>query len=444
MATREEAIGIEATPKPTLNVIDAIAVIVGIVVGAGIFKTPSLVAANAGDEKTFLLLWPIGGLVSLVGALCYAELSSAYPHAGGDYYYLTKAFGGRVAFLFAWARLAVIQTGSIATLAFVFGDYMTQVFRLGQFSSVFYAVVAVVFLSWLHSRSVRQGTRAQNLLAAAKVLGLISVIVAGFAFGSSSPSPGPVETKLSFSPGFALVFVLFTFGGWNEISFVSAEMRDVQRNMLRALLFGIGIITAIFLLANLAYLKGLGIEGIVKSDVVAADLMRHAFGASGAKFISILIAIATLGAASVTIFTGARTNFALGQSFTLFRYMGQWNEKTSTPRRALLVQCIISFALILLGAWTRKGFETLVEYTAPVFWLFFLLTGVSMIVLRAKDKERTRPFRAPLYPLTPLIFIAACAYMFYSSVVYVSKGAFAGVIVLLIGLPVMFVGKFGK
>ena len=430
----------DGSPKKILSVVDAIAIIVGIVVGAGIFKTPSIVALSAGSKAAFLLVWPLGGAISLVGALCYAELASAYPSAGGDYHYFTLSFGSGVAFLFAWARLMVIQTGSIVILAFVFGDYSAQLLPFGNHSSALYAALSIIVLTLMNSLSVKQSARTQNLLSGAKIVGLLSVFVVGlFLVRSSSSTEAAVSHPRAL--GLAMVFVLLTYGGWNEIAFASAEFRDVQRDMLRALLWGIFIVTAVFVLVNFTYLRGLGLEGIAKSEVVAADLMRRAVGEYGAKFISLLIAVSTLGAANVTIFTGARTNYALGKSFAQFRFMGRWSVRTNSPLGALLAQGVISLGLVFFGAWQRRGFETLVEYTAPVFWFFFLLTAVSLIVLRRKHPETPRPFRVPFYPLTPVIFGAACAYMLWSSLVYTGVGAVVGVIVLLAGGMVLLVSR---
>ena len=300
--------------RQTLSVVDAVAIIVGIVVGAGIFKTPSIVAANATSKTTFLLLWPLGGAISLVGALCYAELASAYPSEGGDYHYFELAFGRWVAILFAWSRLMVIQTGSIVILAFVFGDYATQLIPLGAHASAIYAAAAIVILTALNSFSVKHSTRTQNLLSAVKVIGLLTIFVVGM---SIPAVPQSLSTNYSHSGalGLAMVFVLLTYGGWNEIAFASAEFRNPQRDILRALLWGIFVITAVFVLANLAYMNVLGLQGVAQSKVVAADLMRRALGEYGGKFISLLIAVSTLGGASGTIFTGARTNYALGRGF---------------------------------------------------------------------------------------------------------------------------------
>ncbi len=440
----------DVAPKPTLTVIDAVAVIVGVVIGSGIFKTPSLVAANSGSQTAFLVFWMIAGVVSFIGALCYAELASAYPHTGGEYFYIKRAFGQRISFLYGWARLTIIQTGSIAVVSFVFGDYVSQIYSLGRYSSSIYAGLAIVLLTWLHSRNIHQGTFVQNLLAAAKVLGLICVIAAGLSFVTNTSGANQTEVKTSFSPALALVFALFTYGGWSEVSYVTAEMKDVQRNIPKALFLGIGILTFVYVLANVAYLKGLGLEGVISSDTVAADLMRRVVGEYGAKFISVLIAIATLGSASASIFTGARTNYAVGQNFSLFSFVGKWDERTNTPRRALVFQCVVALLLVFLGSGTRDGFKTLVIYTTPAYWFFLIMTGVSLIVLRFKDRNLERPFNVPLYPLTPFLFSATCAFVLTSTVIYAygvfietsSKVALMGIAVLLIGVPLMFLGTF--
>ena len=427
----------KAAPKPKLGLIDAIALIVGIVIGAGIFETPSLVAANAGSLEKALLLWLLGGVMSVIGALCCAELATAYPHAGGSYYYLLRAFGKEIAFLFAWARMTVIQTGSIALLAFVFGDYASQLLRLGNYSTSVYAGVAIAIFTVLNILGIQQGKWTQNALSAAKILGLLLVVVVGLAFALPVSPTAPFEAKSSGSLGLAMIFVLLTYGGWNEAAYISAELRNVRRNMVRSLLISIGIITAIYILINLAYIQGLGLAGMANSEAVAADLMRRAVGEPGALFISLLIAVSTLGAINATIFTGARTNYALGQNFSLFTFLGRWGVRTSTPINALLVQGAIALALVILGTLTRKGFETMVDYTAPVFWFFLLLTGISLFVLRVREPEVPRPFRVPFYPLTPILFCLICGYLLYSSVAYTGIGALVGVAAVIVGVPLL-------
>ncbi len=430
-----------AAPKPALTVADAVAIIVGIVIGSGIFRTPSLVAANTPNELLFLFAWLLGGIVSFIGALCYAELATTYPHAGGEYHFLHRAFGRDIAFLFAWARATVIQTGSIAMLGFVFGDYASQIFSLGTYSPAIYAALAAIALTAVNIMGVQQGKWTQNLLTAAKVLGLLLVVAVGLfaALPSEPATPPPKPSSGAF--GLAMIFVLLTYGGWNEAAYISAELKDVRRNMLKALMLGITAITVIYLLVNFAYLKGLGLSGMAKSEAVAADLLRSAWGEVGAKFISVLIAISALGAMNATIFTGARTNFAWGQDFRALKFLGVWDERVSTPANALLVQGLISLGLIALGAWTRQGFSTMVDYTAPVFWFFFLLTGLSLFILRTADAETHRPFAVPLYPLVPLLFCVFCVYMLQSSLSYTGVGALVGVAVLLVGIPVLMLAR---
>ncbi|VEP16841.1 Amino acid permease [Hyella patelloides LEGE 07179] len=421
--------------KPTLTVLDAVALIVGMVIGAGIFETPALVAMNAGSSGVALLIWFLGGAISLVGTLCYAELATAYPHPGGSYYYFQRAFGNNIAFLFAWARLTVMQTGSIVLLAFVFGDYASEIYRLGDYSSSMYAAIAIILFSGLNFLGIKQGKWMQNCLALAQVLGLLLVIVVGLVFSPSSIQPEPLSSSNQTNLGLALVFVLLTYGGWNEAAHISAELRNVRRNMSRSLLWSIGAIALLYLLINFAYLHGLGFSGTIASKAVAADLMRTTIGSWGVVSISLLVAVATLCSLNATIFTGARTNYALGNDFRLFAWLGHWETRRKTPTNALLVQCAIALLLVLLGTLTRNGFETMVEYTTPVFWFFFLLTGISLFVLRMREPEVTRPFQVPFYPLTPILFCGICIYMLQSSLIYTGVGAIVGVVVLLAGVP---------
>lgn len=419
--------------------------IVGIVVGAGIFRSPSLVAANVGSETSFLLLWVAGGAISFVGALCYAELTSTYPHTGGEYHYLTRAFGKPLAFLFAWSRVSVIQTGSLALLAFVFGDYASQLVRLGEYSASIYAALVVVTLTGLNVTGVQHGTRTQNLLTVVEVFSLLLVILGGLVL-INSPAPvvsSPAPPGPEGAIGLAMVFVLLTYGGWNEAAYISAEMNE-RRAVARALLVGIGLITGLYLLVCWAYLRALGLSGIAGSEAVAADLMQRSVGNRGSQFVSVLIAISALTSANATVFTGARTNYAVGCDFPLFKFLGRWRKQRNTPTNSLWVQGGIALALVLIGTLTRKGFATMVEYTAPVFWFFFFMVGLSLIILRIKDPHINRPFRAPLHPLLPLAFCASCLYMLRASIAYTGIGALVGVMVLLAGVPVFLVARYSQ
>ncbi|BAZ07683.1 APC family permease [Calothrix sp. NIES-3974] len=429
--------------KPTLSTIDAGALIVGMVVGVGIFETPALVAANTANSQIAIMAWILGGIVSLLGALCYAELATTYPHAGGTYYYLQRAFGPRLAFLFAWSRMTVIQTGSIALLTFVFGDYASQVWRLGEYSSAIYASMAIALLTVVNILGIYQGKLTQNLLTLAKILGILLVIGVGLFIATTPAAPVTSNPNQTTTFGLAMVFVLLTYGGWNEAAYLSAEVRNAQKNMVSVLLGSILAITLIYLLMNWAYLHGLGLAGMANTQAPAAELMRRGFGETGAKFVSFLIAVSAFGAANATVFTGARSNYALGQDFQIFAWLGRWS-RNQTPTNALIVQGIIAILLVGFGAFTRNGFKAMVDYTAPVFWLFFLLSGIALFVLRDREPRQVRPFRVPLYPIIPLLFCATCAYLLYSSVNYTGMGGSLGLGILIAGIPILFLEQQGN
>lgn len=430
------AAAVREIPGDRLGVPDLIALIVGIVVGVGIFRTPSVIAANAESPSLVLLAWVAGGFISLAGALCYAELTATYPHAGGDYHYLSRAFGRRLSFLFAWARLTVLQTGSIALLAFVLGDYATQVLPLGTHSSAIYAGAVIVVLTVLNAAGIRHGTLTQNVLTVLAVAGLLLVTIAGLVVAPAAPATGRALSGLPSASaiGLVMVFVLLSYGGWNEAAYVSAEVREPRRNMVRGLVGGITVVTVLYLLINAAYLRGLGLERMAASPAVAADLLHHAFGATGAQLVTLLVAAAAVTSANATVITGARTAYALGRDMSAFGWLGRWHAGAGTPVNALLAQGAFALTLVILGGLTRRGFETMVEYTAPVFWTFFLLTGLSLFVLRRREAHVERPFRVPLYPVTPLLFCASSAYLLYSSLAYTGVGALVGLGVLGCGM----------
>jgi amino acid transporter len=433
-------------PRRCLSVGDAVAIVVGMVIGSMIFKAPSWVAGNAGGSTgIFIAYWIAGGGISLIGALCYAELAATYPDAGGDYHFLSRAFGPNLAFLFAWARMAVIQTGSIALQAFVIGDYTTTLLPLGPASSAIYAAVVVVLLTALNIAGVHQGKWAQIVLTACEVLGVVLLIVAGFTIamrgGAGNAVASTPATMLSpAAVGMAMVFVLLTYGGWNEGAYLSAEVRG-RRGVAAALFWSIGIVTAVYVLANVAMVAGLGLSGLAASSALGADLAGGAFGPVGAKAVSLIVVIAAASTANATVITGARTNYALGRDFPLLGRLGRWDARGQTPTNGLIVQGVITLLLVVFGALARSGFAAMVDYTAPVFWFFFLLATMSLIVLRAKDPGAQRPFRVPLYPLTPILFIAVCGYMFYSSVMYAGKWSLIGLGMLAAGAPLLLLAK---
>jgi len=435
----------EGAPKQVLGLGDATAIIVGLIIGAGIFGTPSIVAGAAGSPAMMVAVWIAGGAFSVIGALCYAELATAYPSAGGEYHFLGRAYGRSLAFLYGWARMTVIVAGSIAVLAYLFGDYFSRVVSLGPHSSALWAGIIVVVLTAVNTVGIREGKATQNLFTFLEASSLAAIAAAGFFFApdvapAPPAAPGGEPWYMGAGIGSAMVFVLFTYGGWNDAAYISAEVRDPSRNMARSLLYSIGLITLLYVLVNVAYAKGLGFAAMERSDAVAADLLKRAWGPAGEKIISVMIAISAITSVNGSMIVGARSNYALGRDWPMMRWLGRWDEASGTPRRAMLAQGAIAFALVIFGAIANAGFKGLIEYSLPVFWGFFLLVGVALFVLRARDPGAPRPFRVPFYPVTPAIFVASCAYLLYASLAYHREHALVGLAVLAVGAVVLLVG----
>jgi amino acid transporter len=324
----------------------------------------------------------------------------------------------------------------------VFGDYMTKAINLGPYSSAIWAIGVVVALTLINLIGISASSWVQTLLTIIEVTGLILVAIAGFYISGDAPaSPAFFSSTPSLGMfGLAMVFVLLTYGGWNEAAYISAEVRGGRRAIVPVILMSILILTLIYLLVNIALLAGLGLEGLSKSSAVAADLMGKAFGPWGERTLGIFVAVAALTSINATMIVGARTNYALGKDWPALRFMGHWEGGRGSPIRGYLVQSAICLALVIFGIFQTDGFGVMVEFTAPVFWFFLFLVGISVFVMRVKDPNADRPFKVPLYPLTPILFVLTCAYLTYSSVTYAaSKGAVhISLIVMAIGVVALF------
>jgi amino acid transporter len=418
-------------PAPALSVFDATMITVGIVIGAGIFQTPTMVAGIAGTPTLMLLAWVLGGVLSLVGALTYAELATTYPSAGGDYTFLSRAYGRHVSFLFAWARSMVICTGSIALLGFILGDYLSRLFNVGAYSSAIYAALAVLLLTAINILGLRGSSRMQNALTLLEISGVLLVAIAGITLDVAPATPPAASPETAGAFGLAMVFVLLTYGGWNEAAYVSAEVRGGPRSVVRTLVISIGIITLAYLVFVGGVLHGLGFEQLKASEAVGVDVIERAFGPLGGQLIGVIVAIAALTSMNSTMIVGARSNYSVARDWPALRFMSAWEGRRSAPIIGFVVQAAIALALIVFGALEKDGFSTMVEFTAPVFWFFFMLSGIALLVLRRRDPQVARPFRVPFYPVLPLIFIATCAYLLYSSIMY-ARSQNAGYVALAV------------
>jgi len=400
-------------PKRELTLFDSVSLIVGIIVGAGIYETSPLVAGSVGSTGAVWAVWLCGGLLALAGALCYAELATTYPDEGGDYIYLRRAYGPWAGFLFGWSQLIIVRPADIALMAFVFARYAQRFHALGSQGLRVYATAAIVVLTLINVLGVRQGKWTQNVLTVIKILGLVCVVVVGF-LAPSGPRPGQPSAMTLPGVELALILVLFTFGGWNEMAYVAAEVKHPKRNIVRALVIGTASVTALYLLINGAFLHALGFAGMAGSEAVAVDTVSKVLPGIAARAVAVLICVSALGAVNGLTFSGARISYALGRGHAAFGRFGRWNARLGTPVWALALQGLISVAIALAAG----SFYDTILYTAPVVWLFFLATRISVFVLRRSDPHRPRPYQVSGFPWTTILFCGCCAFMLYSCIGY--------------------------
>ncbi len=410
-----------AVPRRILGPFAAASVVVGMVVGAGIFRSASLVAATLNNDMLVLVAWALGGVFALAGALVYAELASAFAHPGGDYRFLKLAFGPLVAFLFAWSRFAVIFSASAALLAFVAADYIAELVPLSAAARGGVAALAVVILTALNLAGVKRSTGGQVVLVTGDVFALLALgAAAASLIATGTPVLNPTPTAQPFGAaafGQAMVFVMLAYGGFNDAATLSAEVRR-PRDMTLALVGGMAMVTALYLLANWAYLAGLGGAGLAASAAPAAELMALAFGRQGQVLMVIFVTLAALAIVNALVIVGGRTLYAVAGDEPALARLAAWDAQRNVPRGAIWVQCALSLLLIGWGAMST-GFAQMVDFLSPVFWLFLSLTGPALIILRRKAPDVPRPFRVPLYPLVPLAFCGGCLFVLQSSLRYV-------------------------
>jgi amino acid transporter len=464
--------------KANLGLWDATSIVMGIIIGVGIFQVPQDVFKQAPGPVEVMLVWALGGILAMIGALCFAELASAYPHSGGEYVYLSRAYGSMTGFLYGWAQLAVIRPASVAAIAYIFAVNANHVVDVNP---LFLAVGAVVVLTAINILGATLGANTQNLLTAAKIIGLAGIVVYGLFL---SPLHIPEPQTLQFKSGWFLsvmVLVLWTYAGWNEAAYISAEVKNPRRNLPLSLILGTLSVTVIYLLVNGAILLALGFDGARQQK----NLGEILHGEIERKIFYVIVVISALGAINGMIFTTARIYSACGQDHRLFKSLSHWSRR-GTPVRALVIQGLLNVGYLCGAAWASgdpvpdasavastvallgstdpggtalvpaavaavgfqpmqpgglKTLEFWADLTAPVFWFFFLLTGLSVLILRQKDPDTPRPFRTPFYPYLPIIFCGWCGYMVVASFKELPQQSFFGILVLLAGLPLYFLPR---
>ena len=446
--------GPQSQPQRTLSLFDAICIVVGSIIGAGIFQTAPDIAKFSGRFAILVLLWLAGGALTIIGALCFAELTTRFKNTvGGDYGYLKYAYGRPIGFLFAWSTFWIIRPGNIGAMAITFAYYFDQVLGFGAEDAastrkLIFAIAAVAMLSAVNLIGLNQGRRTQNFLTVAKVLGILAIVAIAFAFGTPDSLQSDFAAPIASAGNWllAVVFIMFSFGGWNDMSFIANEVKDPGRNLFRALIYSSVAVTAIYLTINFAFVYALGFEGTCASKSVATDVIRSTLGAEStigqqaARIVAALICVSCLGAINGIIITSPRIYYAAGRDYSALEFIGSWDARRNQPWLATLLQTLVTVLLFVLCFQYDNPFEVILVVSAPFFWAFLGLTGIALIVLRFKRAQAAAEdsFRVPLYPLPPIVLALACFAMTWSAVDYViaKKYWVAGATICVI----MFVG----
>lgn len=426
-----------------LNLADGIAIVVGTIIGSGVFLVPRSIAGELSAVGAVLLVWIAGGALSLFGGLALGELGAMFPEAGGLYVYLRRIYGKPTGFLYGWGLLTIIHSGSIATLAVAFRLYLGQTFSLGQTSQKLVGVGCVLFLTGLNCLGLRPAKLVQNISALSKIAGLGAMIVLllwrthGHWPANNLWFQGIGQTNWVHW-GVALVAVLWAYEGWHVVSFTAGEFKRTQKDLPRALFCGTLIVALVYVLANLAYYSALSRAEIQRSDCVAATAMYQTFGPIGATCISVLILISIFGAANGMVLTGPRVYYAMARDGLFLRSFSYLNPRFRTPLVGILVQGVWASLLTVMGTFTQ-----LFTYVIFTSWIFYALVVAGVAMLRFREPNLTRPFRAPGLLWLVIPFVLAASGMTASTILADPKHAAIGIALILSGIPVYFLSRAG-
>ena len=425
----------------TLGLWSSVALVVGITIGSGIFRSPAGIARQAPNPFVMIGLWVAGGAITLCGALSLAEIAAALPETGGIYAYLREAWGRRAAFLFGWSELVLIRASALGGIAVVFGEYLLRSFGIDPSSHVLVArglsAAAIVFAAAVNVRGATLGALIVGVATWAKFGALALLVLASFTLGAShgasaahftAPSAGPLAVG---SIGLALVSVLWAYDGWADLSFASGEVKDPARNLPRAIILGTLALIAIYVLTNLAYLYVLPIEAVARSPLVAADTMMALFGRAGVVLVSVFVMISSFSSLNGSMLASPRVFFAMADDGLLFPAIAKVHPRYQTPYVAIILAAILGVALVM-----SRSFERLTDTFVLAIWPFYALGVAAIYRLRATRPELPRPYRAIGYPVVPAIFIASVAAFVINSLMNDTTNSVITFAVIFAGLPI--------
>lgn len=428
-----------------LGLFDSVVVVAGGIVGVGIFANPSNVARVVREPLLILLVWAIGGVVALIGGFVWAELASRFPQVGGQYAYLHRAYPPIVGFLYGIALLFIINGGSLAAVSILFASYVDRsLLTLGPAGIRLTAALALLSLTAVNAIGVRAGTRTNNVLMTAKVLGMAALVVLAFRHGAVPASRfdatlfGTSGVLAHVTPGLlltALVPILFAYGGWQSCANIAAEIKDPVRNLPRANVIGVIVVVTLYLSMNVAYLWVLTPDQVAASPALAADMARVAAGPIGSQFVSLLIIVSSFGFLAVVILTGPRLYYAMAADGLFFRRAGRLHPRYQTPVFALCFQAAVSLALL-----TTNTYDQLLSYVVFADWMFFGLTAASLFIVRRRDRagEDATSARVPGHPITTALFVAVAAGIVLNSFLAYPTQSLIGTAILATAAAVFF------
>jgi APA family basic amino acid/polyamine antiporter len=415
---------------------------IGTVIGSGIFLVPSVVLRQSGlDPRLALLVWALGGLLSLLGALTYAELGAMHPDAGGLYVYIRDAFGALPAFLYGWTSFFVIASGSVATLAVAFSGYVGRIVPMSGVATKLVAVAVIACTAGVNVIGTRKAATVQNWTTAAKLLTLVTLSVAFIALGGHGGAPffGPAAGAPSTARGSlsaAMIGVLWAYEGWAYVTFSAGETRDPQRTFPRAISVAALALIAVYLLANVGYLTALGTVGMAASDHVAVDAVRVLVGPAAGTIVGTLILVSIFSATNGLMLTAPRLYYAMARDGVFFRGLARVSPRLGTPAFAITALAVWSAALAISGT-----FEQLLTYVVFTGWIFYALAAASILVYRRTQPNAHRPFRVPGYPVTPILFVGAAGLLVLDTLLTQPARAALGVGAVLLGTPAFYVWR---
>lgn len=425
-------------PRHQLGLFDAIMIVMGGIVGAGIFANPSEVAHRVHTSFLILGVWVLGGFIAMCGAFIWAELATRLPGTGGQYLYLREAYHPSVAFVYGWGLLLVTQTGGMAAVAVIFSSYFRALTGVAWNGSAIAAMVLLA-LTGINCLGARAGSNVQSALMLLKIGAIAALVVIGFAVGGGSFKSGPllaqpVSLGLLKSVGAAMVPIAFAYGGWQTATFVAGEMRDARRDLSRGLLIGVGAVVALYLAVNLACLRVLGPVGLDATTTPASDVTRIALGERGAQWIAAGIAISTLGFLSQSMLTGPRVYYAMARDGLFFESVGKLSPRSRAPVVAIVLQGLAAIVIACSGTYGE-----ILNFAITVDFIFFGVTAASLFVLRRRQGGLDSAiYRVPGHPFTTILFVLSCAGIVGSAIIASPANSAIALGIMLAAVPVYY------